>query len=333
MAQGELAALSGATGFIGSAIVRRLVAEGRPVRVIAEPGVDMRNLAGLDVEVVSADVCDHEGLRRALEGAHAYYHLAAIYKIWMEDPTPMYRVNVEGTTAALLAAQRARVRRVVYTASIAAIGLRDDGQPSDESVPFNLHDIANEYILTKHLSERIALRFAEAGLPVVVVNPAFPFGERDIAPTPTGGIVLAVLRGEVPGVGPGGFCAVDVGDVAAGHVAAETRGRVGERYILGNHNVTFADFIRLVCEVAGRPAPSRYFPKLVGEGIALGAELWARHVSHRPPPTTLKTAQYIMRGAYFDGSKARRELGMPSTPLRDSVERAVRWFRESGMAR
>ncbi len=324
-----LAAVSGATGFIGSAVVRELCAAGRPVRALCEPGADMQNLVGLPVETVTVDVCDFEGMARALDGAAGFYHLAAIYKLWLPDPAPIYRVNLEGTTTALLAAQRAKVPRIVYTSSIAAVGLRDDGQPADETVPFNLYDIANEYILTKFLSERIALNFAAAGLPVVVVNPAFPFGERDIAPTPTGRIILAVLRGEVPATAPGGFCAVDVVDVAKAHVAAETRGRIGERYILGNHNVTFADFVRLVCDVAGRPAPKLHVPAAVGTAMAYAFQTWSDVVTHREPRVTVKSAAYLQRRVWFDGAKARRELGMPETPLADSVARSVAWFRDN----
>lgn len=337
-----LAAVSGATGFVGSAVVRHLLSAGRPVRALVEPGADRSNLAELRKELgpdasarleeVEADVCNQSAMARALEGAHAYYHLAAIYKVWTPNPATIYRVNLEGTTASLLAAQAAGVRRIVYTSSIAGVGLRGDGTPADETVEFNLYDIANEYILTKYLSERIAMRFAESGLPVVVVNPAFPFGPRDVAPTPTGRIIVALLRGQVPGVGEGGFCSVDVDDVAAAHVAAETKGRIGERYILGNHNVPFAEFCRLVCEVAGCRPPKLHIPNAVGMSIAAGMEAWSSLVSHKEPRATRKSIAYMQRGAYFDGSKARRELGMPSTPLIDSIERSVRWFREHGRA-
>jgi dihydroflavonol-4-reductase len=329
-----IAAVSGAGGFIGSAVVRKLVADGRRVRALVEPSASTRNLDDLpasQVERVTVDVCDYENMARALDGASAYYHLAAIYKVWTPDPSHIYRVNIEGTTTSLLAAKAAGVRRVVYTSSIAAVGLRPGGQPSDETVDFNLYDIANEYLLTKMLSERIALRFADA-LPVVVVNPAFPFGPRDIAPTPTGKIILAILRGEVPGTGPGGFCAVDVDAVAAAHVAAETRGRPGERYILGDHNISFADFVRLVCEVAGRKPPALPLPGWLGKGVALGMELWSDYVTHEEPKATYRSVAYLQRYAYFDPSKARRELGLPSTPLAESIERAVRWFRDQGMA-
>jgi dihydroflavonol-4-reductase len=327
-----LAAVSGATGFIGSAVIRKLLADGRPVRALVEPNAPTRNLDALpgEVERVAVDVCDFEGMKRALDGCAAYYHLAAIYKLWLPDPRAIYRVNVEGTTTSLLAAQAVGVRRVVYTSSIAAVGLRPDGQPSDESVEFNLWDIANEYLLTKMLSERIALRFA-ATLPVVVVNPAFPFGPGDVAPTPTGKIILSILRGQVPGVGPGGFCAVDVDDVAAAHVAAETRGRVGERYVLGNHNVTFAEFCALVAQIGGVKAPKLYIPGWIGRGVAMGMEAWADYVSHEEPRATSKSIAYLQRNVWFDNTKARAELGLPATPLADSIERAITWFRASGM--
>jgi dihydroflavonol-4-reductase len=326
-------AVSGASGFIGSAVIRKLVAQGRAVRALVEPNARTQNLDALPagaVERVTVDVCDFDGMKRALGGCEAYYHLAAIYRLWNPDPRAIYRVNLEGTTTSLLAAQAAGVGRVVYTSSIAAVGLRPDGQPSDETVEFNLYDIANEYLLTKMLSERIALRFASV-LPVVVVNPAFPFGPGDVAPTPTGKIILAILRGEVPGVGEGGFCAIDVDDVAAGHVAAEERGRVGERYILGNHNVSFHDFCHLVARVAGVPPPRHHIPSWVGQGAARAMELWSDHVSHAEPRATLKSVQYIQRNVYFDNQKARRELDLPTTPLEASIERAVRWFREQAM--
>jgi dihydroflavonol-4-reductase len=237
-------AVTGSTGFIGSAVVRRLLLDGREVRAIIEPGANTAPLdevekeTGKRVDRATADVCDVKAMSAALEGCESLHHLAAIYKTWTPNKEAIYRVNVEGTTSTLLAAEKARLRRIVYTSSIAAIGLGEGRALADENTAFNLFDIANEYILSKWLSERVAKRFADAGLPVVIVNPAFPFGPRDAAPTPTGKIVIALLQGEVPGVAEGGFNCVDVDDVALGHVRAEERGVVGERYILGDHNVT-----------------------------------------------------------------------------------------------
>lgn len=332
----DVVAVSGATGFIGSALVRLMLEQGRDVRALVEPGANPRHLDDLPeslakrLDRVEVDVCDFVGMARALDGCEAFHHLAAVYRIWMPDPEPLYRVNLEGTTVALLAAQAAKVKRVVYTASIAAVGHRDDG-PSDETTPWNLHPVANPYILSKHQSERIALRFAESGMPVVVVNPAFPFGPRDAAPTPTGQMILSLLQRKVPAVAAGGFCAIDVGDVAAGHLAAETLGRVGERYILGNHNVTFEEFAGVVCRLGGVPAPKLRVPALVGSAVALGFELWSDLVTHEHPLATYRSVRYLQRRVFFDPSKARRELGLPCTPLETSIERSIAYFRNAGM--
>jgi dihydroflavonol-4-reductase len=324
-----LAAVTGGTGFIGSAVVRKLVAQGRRVRCLVEPGASTANLEGLPVEQVPCDVTDLAATRRALAGCGTLFHLAALYKTWLPDQALIHRVNIEGTVSTLLAAQQAEVTRVVYTSSIAAIGLVEGGL-ADETATFNLFDVASPYVLTKWQSERIALRFAESGLPLVVVNPAFPFGPGDRAPTPTGAIVRALLARQVPGHGPGGLCTIDVDDCAEGHLLAETKGRVGERYILGNDNVSLKDFFAMVCEVAGLPAPRLPVPGAIAAGVALGMELWADHVSHEEPLATYRSMRYAQRKAYFSNEKARRELGLPSRPLRETVERAVAWFRGDG---
>jgi dihydroflavonol-4-reductase len=324
-------AVTGATGFIGSAVVRKLVEAKRDVRAIVEPGASTKNLDGLNVERVTCDVTDAARMSKVLGGCETLFHLAAVYKTWLPDPEIIYRVNIEGTTSTLLAADRAKVKRIVYTSSIAAIGLTEGGL-ADETVPFNLFGVANEYILTKWLSERIAKRFAEAGAPIVIVNPAFPFGPRDIAPTPTGKIIVSLLKKEVPGVGTGGICTIDVDDCAAGHLLAEEKGRIGERYILGNDNITLKELFELVCKVAGTPTPRLPLPNAVSAGIALGMELWADHVSHKEPPATYKSILYAQRNAFFSNAKAKRELGLPARPLEESVRRAVAWFRAEGMA-
>jgi dihydroflavonol-4-reductase len=324
-------AVTGATGFIGSAVVRQLLEQKREVRALVEPGAKLSNLDGLNAERVTVDVTDLDRMKKALAGCDALYHLAAIYKVWLPDPEILYRVNLEGTVTTLLAAHHAKVKRIVYTSSIAAVGLKE-GAEADETNPFNTFDVANDYIMSKWQSERIALCFAHGGLPVVVVNPAFPFGPGDIAPTPTGKIIVALLREQVPGVGPGGICTIDVDDVAAGHLLAEQKGRVGERYILGNENVTLKDLFELVGRVAGCKVPRMPLPAKVGATIALGMELWADHVSHKEPPATYKSLLYAQKNAFFSNAKAKRELGLPTRPLEESVRRAVTWFRASGMA-
>jgi dihydroflavonol-4-reductase len=327
-------AVTGATGFIGSAVVKQLLQAGREVRALVEPGLKdkrMRNLDGLKVERITVDVTDLKQMQRALSGCEALYHLAAVYKTWLPDPEILYRVNLEGTVATLLAARHAKVKRIVYTSSIAAIGLREGGA-ADETNAFNTFDVADPYILSKWQSERIAVRFAEDGLPVVIVNPAFPFGPGDVAPTPTGKIIIGLLREIVPAVGPGGICAIDVDDVAAGHILAEDKGRIGERYILGNENVTFKELFALVGKVAGCKVPSLPAPAWFGAGVALGMELWADHVSHKEPVATFRSLRYAQKNAFFSSEKAKRELGLPTRPLEETIKRAVDWFRAEGMA-
>lgn len=323
-------AVTGATGFIGSAVVRQLLEQKRSVRCLVEPGANnpylQKNLEGLPVDVVPCDVTDHAALRKALSGCETLYHLAAVYKTWLRDEELIHRVNLEGTVATLLAAQATGVRRIVYTSSIAAVGLVPGGL-ADETTKWNLFDVANPYILTKWQSERIAMRFAEGGLPVVVVNPGFPFGPRDVAPTPTGAIVLSVLQRKVPGWSQGGICTIDVDDCAAGHLLAEEKGRVGERYILGNDNVTLKELFEIVAKVAGVPAPKLPMPSALAAGVALGMELWADHVSHSEPMATYRSVRYAQRNAFFSNAKAKRELGLPSRPLEETVRRAVEWFR------
>jgi dihydroflavonol-4-reductase len=325
--------VTGASGFIGSAVVRRLLARGQKVRCYVEPGARLDNLHGPDVDVVTGDVNDRDAIARALDGCDTLFHLAAIYAIWLRDPSLMYRVNVDGSKTVLWAAYKAKVKKVVYTSSIAAIGRGENGAPVDETHAFSREDWddGNAYIRSKRLSEEDALRFAAEGLPLVVVNPAFPFGERDIGPTPTGGFIVGALKKQVPGYVDAGFCAIDVDDCAEGHVLAAEKGRVGERYILGNHNVMLRDFYRIVARTAGMKIPERRIPVAVAESMGWLMEKVA-DVRGKPPLATFKATRYAAHTHFFENSKARRELGLPSTPLDVTIEKAVRWFRTHGYA-
>jgi dihydroflavonol-4-reductase len=322
-----IAAVTGASGFIGSAVVRALLARGRDVRALVEPGAkDLANLEGLDVEVRACDVTDESALRRGLEGAKSLFHLAAIYKLWTPDPEPLFRVNVEGTTAVLLAAMAARVERVVFTSSIMAIGLG-----GDETKKFDLFDLAGTYTLTKYVSERVALRFAKAGLPLVVVNPGMPFGPRDRAPTPTGLVVLRFLKREVPMLGAGSLSVVDVDDCAEGHVLAEEKGRVGERYILTGHDVTLRDLAERIGRIGNVRVPKLALPKALGLSAAAAMEAAARR-SGNEPLVTYKEARFTAESPHFSNEKAVRELGFRVRPLDETLARAIEYFRAHGMA-
>ena len=318
--------MTGASGFIGSAVVRALLARGRRVRALVEPGADRKNLEGLDVETRECDVTDEASVRAGLAGARSLFHLAAIYKLWTPDPEPLFRVNVEGTTAVLLAAMAARVERVVMTSSIMAVG-----QGGDEDKKFDLFDLAGTYTLTKYVSERVAMRFARAGLPLVVVNPGMPFGPRDRAPTPTGQVVLRFLKREVPVLGAGSLSVVDVDDCAEGHVLAEEKGRVGERYILTGHDVTLRDLAERIARIAHVKVPKIALPKALGLRAAAAMEAAARRTG-KEPLVTYKEAVFTASAPHFSNEKAVRELGFRVRPLDESLARAVEYFRVHGMA-
>ncbi len=325
--------VTGAGGFIGSAVVRQLLARGRAVRALLAPGERRTNLDGLDVEVVEGDITDRAAMTRAVAGCDRLFHLAAIYQLWLPDPGLMYRVNVEGSKTVLWAAYKAGLSRVVFTSSIAAVGSRSDGQPSTEEDLFTDADWqhGNSYMRSKWLSELDAKRFADEGLPLVIVNPSFPFGPRDIGPTPTGGFILEALRGGIPGYIDSGLSLIDVDDCALGHVLAEEHGRVGERYILATHNVHFRDFYRTVSKVAGVRVPDVKLPRAVALGYAAALEQWGR-LRNRRPTATYKGLRFTSYPHYFDGGKAKRELHLPATPFEVTVEKAVTWFRSNGYA-
>jgi len=321
--------VTGANGFIGSHVTRRLLAAGRDVTAFILPGTDESNLEGVDCRRVYGDVNDPRAVREAVDGCETVFHLAAIYAVWMRDPKKMWDVNVTGSTHVLNAAKDARVKRVVYTSSIAAVGHQRDGVPANETVQFNTWNESLDYVRTKYLSEEVARAFIPSGLEVVFCNPAFPFGTSDVGPTPTGQIIIDVAKGIIRGWFEGGFCAVDVENVAAAHLLAEQKGRVGERYILGEHNVSYRDFFRLVCEKLGRPFLDLKVPQAAALALAAALETAAKLRGKRPP-TTYAAMRYALLTLYFDTSKAHDELGMPRIPLEETIDKAVAYFRQRG---
>lgn len=323
--------VTGGTGFIGSAVVRRLLARGRQVRVLVEPGASAANLDGLDVERVEGTVLDPAAVERAVAGCDVVHHLAAIYSMWLPDEQVIYDVNVGGAHNVLTAAHRAGARRIVHTSSIAALGIAPEGQLGNEDTPFNYRKDANAYMQSKFQSHQAALRLASSGAPIVIVCPAFPFGARDAGPTPTGRFIVETLARRVPGTTAGGFCAVDVDDVAECQVLAEEKAVVGSVTIAGAHNVTNRDFFAAVTRVAGLPPIKRRLPTAAILAIAWGMERVAR-LTGRPPQVTVKAARYACKTVWFDSRRA-RALGMPVTPLDESIEKAVRWFRDHGYDR
>jgi len=326
------ALVTGAAGFIGSNVVRVLLEEGVEVRALIRPGEDVRNLQGLAVERVEGDVLEPAGLDRALKGCDTLFHLAAIYALWLKDKGRIFEVNLQGSRNLLWAARRAGVDKVVYTSSIAAIGVKPGIEPADEETAFNQYRMANDYVLTKYLSQQEALSFAREGLPLVVVNPAFPFGEGDVAPTPTGKLIIDAVNGQNPFYFAGGLNAVDVKDVARGHVLAAKKGAVGEKYILGNQNFTIKEFFELVGKVAGVKTALVKMPVAVGRMAGYVMEKIADRTG-RPPLTTAKEVPYAAQYLFYNVSKAKEKLGLTLSPIEESLERAIAWFRRNGYVR
>jgi dihydroflavonol-4-reductase len=319
--------VTGATGFIGSAVARSLQARGHRLRLLVRPGGDRRNLAGLDAELVEGDLDRPDSFPRAVQGCRFLFHLAADYRLWVPDPITMLRTNVAGTCALLLAARDAGVERVVYCSSVAALGLTGTDEPADEATPVALPSVIGVYKRSKYFAEQAVLGLVrEAGVPVVIVNPAAPVGPRDIKPTPTGRTIADAAAGRIPAFVDTGLNVVHVDDVAEGHALALERGQIGERYILGGENLTLAALLGLVAEAAGRRPPTLRLPHGLIWPLAVAAEGFAR-VTGRTPIVTRDTLAMARKKMFFTSAKAQRELGYTARPARLAVADAVAWFR------
>src|SRR5271165_122286 len=327
-----LSLVTGATGFVGSAVARALIGMGHDVRILTRPNSDRRNLANLAAEVAEGSLEDASSLARAVAGCRYLFHVAADYRLWVTDPAPMFRANVEGTRALMRAALDAGVERVVYTSSVATLGLVPQGS-ADEETPSNVEDMIGPYKRSKFQAEEVVRGLiARRGLPAVIVNPSTPVGPRDRKPTPTGRLILKAARGQMPGYVETGLNIVHVDDIAAGHLAAAELGRVGERYILGGENLSLAKILEEVAQAAGRRAPRIRVPYTVSYAVAIGAEAMAR-LSGKQPFITLDGVRMARKKMYFTSEKASRELGYTPRPARHAIADAIGWFKANGYLR
>src|ERR1700757_737068 len=328
----DLSLVTGATGLVGSAVVRALLQAGHRVRVFVRANGNRRNLANLSVEIAEGSLEDAQSLAHAVAGCRFVYHVAADYRIWVPDPVPMFRTNVTGTRHLLTAALEAGVERVFYTSSVATLGLIPGGS-ADETTPSTAKDMIGPYKRSKFEAEELAREFArERGVPVVIVNPPPPVGPGDVRPTPTGRLILEAARGQMPAFVDTGLNIVHVDDVAEGHLAAAEKGRIGERYILGGENMSLADILAEVSQAVGRRPPWLRVPHSVLFPVAIGAELAAR-VTGRDPFVTLDGVRVSRKKKYFSSEKASRELGYSPRPAREAIAEAVSWFEVNGYLR
>ncbi len=324
--------LTGATGFVGGHVARALRARGARLRLLVRATSRLEGLEGLGGELFRGDLQRPESLAGALEGCEALVHVAADYRLWIPDPGPLYRANVEGTRELLRLAGEAGLKRVVYTSSVATMGFRADGRPTDEDEPVGLADMVGHYKRSKFLAEREALAAAEAGLPVVVLNPTTPVGPGDARPTPTGRIIVDFLKGRFPAYVDTGLNLVDVAEVARVHAEALERGLPGRRHILGGEDLTLKRILDLLSAITGLPSPGIRIPRALAAAYALFEETFTGRLLGREPRATLEEVRMSRKKMFASSARARRELGLRQLPVEPALRAAVDWFREKGFA-
>lgn len=330
--------VTGASGFIGANLVQELLARKHVVRALLRPGSDLRGLRGAEFERVEGDLSDEAKLQAAMRGCDWCFHVAASYHLWLRDYRPMYAANVEGTRNVIQAAAAAGCRRIVYTSTVGCIGLPKPiaGRliPSDEATPVSGAQMKNHYKRSKWQAEQVATQMAREGLPVIIVNPSAPVGPRDVKPTPTGQVIVDFLNGKMPAYLDTGLNWVHVRDVAVGHILAAEKGRLGERYILGNAegNWTMKQAFAVLEELTGVRAPRFRIPYSLALLAAYADETLSLLTRQAPkaPLAGVRMARYKM---YFSPAKAIRELGLPQTSPRQALADAAEWFRKNGYVR
>jgi dihydroflavonol-4-reductase len=324
--------ITGSSGFIGAAVTRAVVAKGDEVRVLVRATSNRSNLDGLPVETVEGDLQDAQSLKKAVAGCQGIYHVAAHYALWARDPATFYQVNVEGTKHLFRAAEAAGVERIVYTSTIGAIGLPGDGGLGHEEIFPSETQLSGDYKRSKFLAEQEVLKMARGGLPVVIVNPTAPVGARDVKPTPTGQIIVDFMKGKVFAYIETGMNLIDVDDVALGHVRAMERGRIGERYILGNQNLMFREICQMLSQLTGVPAPRVRLPWRWIVPLAHVNTWIADYVTHKTPRIPLEGVKMAKYRMHYDCTKARTELDLPQSSVETALKKAVQWFRQYGYA-
>ncbi len=323
--------VTGATGFVGSAVARRLIGRGEEVRALVRPRSEQGNIEGLDVEIVRGDLRDPSSLAPAVAGCDALYHLAADYRLWAPRPQEIYDTNVDGTRNLMRVAGEAGVRRIVYTSSTATLGHSRGGVPADEETPVTLEDMIGPYKRSKFLAEAEVRRLArDEKLPVVIVNPSTPVGPRDIKPTPTGRMIVQAAGGKIPAYVDTGLNIVHVDDVAEGHLLAFEHGKTGERYILGGEDLTLKEILTEIAMICGRRPPLLRLPPGAVLPFAAASEAWARLRGGHEPMVTRDSVRMSRHKMYFSAEKAKRALSYAHRPAKDALMDAVAWFRRHG---
>jgi len=323
--------ITGATGFVGSAVLRLLLQRSQDIRILVRSASDLTNVEGLPVEIITGDLNDKDSLRPALDGAEALFHVAADYRIWVPKPEEMIRTNVDGTRNLMEAALDAGVSRIVYTSSVATLGISNEPSGANEETPSSLEMMIGAYKRSKYLAEKtVQALHQEKGLPVVIVNPSMPIGPRDIKPTPTGRMIVEAANGKIPAFVDTGLNIVHVDDVAEGHMLAFDKGRVGQRYILGGENLQLKEILRLVAVATNSRPPRICLPHNLVLPVAYIAEFIAKFNGGAEPFVTVDGVKMSKKKMYFDWSKARTELQYRQRPSGEAIADAIAWFKANG---
>jgi dihydroflavonol-4-reductase len=322
--------VTGASGFVGSAVVRALLREGYAVRALVRPSSPRTNLLGLPVDIVEGDITDKASLAKGFAGARFAVHVAADYRLWTRSPSQLHQSNVTGTSNVMRAAMDHGVEKIIYTSSVCTLAPSKTGD-ADETSPLPLEKAFNAYKRSKLIAERLVLDLvAREKLKAVIVNPSAPIGPRDVKPTPTGRIILECAAGRMPAYLDTGLNIAHVDDVAEGYIAALLYGKIGERYILGGENVRLAEFLTEICRQAGRRPPRIRLTESVVYPIAVISEGLA-WLTGAEPFATVDGVRMARDYMFFSDGKARRELGYTSRPYEEGVADALAWFRSAGL--
>lgn len=323
--------ITGATGFVGAAVARKLSQQGHRLVAVARKGGDRRNLQGIaNIEIVEGDLDHPEAWLDRMRGCESLFHVAADYRIWVPNPAAMHHTNVTGTRKLMEAALAAGIKRVVYTSSVAALGGKGDGSLADENTPSTIGDMTGTYKRSKFLAEEAVREIViQYGLPAVIVNPSTPIGRGDIKPTPTGRIVTEAAAGKMPAYVDTGLSVAHVDDVAEGHLLAWQRGEIGQRYILGGENLSLGEILTIIATICDRAPPRFKLPRRALYPLAWGAEAVAM-LTKREPRLTVDALRMARKKMFFSSTRAETELGYHHRPAQEALIDAVKWFKDNG---
>ena len=323
-----LTLVTGGSGFVGRHLVQKLVERGESVRLLVRKTSHLDPLEKLSVEVCYGDLRDLDSLRAALKNCRRLYHVAADYRLWSLHPEEIYQSNVEGTRNILQAAKEEDVEKIVYTSTVGALGNPGNGTPGNEETPVSIEEMTGHYKRSKFLAEEVALDFIRQGTPIVIVNPTTPVGSYDVKPTPTGQMIVDFLKGKMFAYMETGLNLVDVGDVAVGHIQAMEKGRIGQKYILGNQNLPLIEIFKVLSQLTDLPAPTRRMPYPIVFAYAALLTTYANWISKKTPFVSIEGVRLTRKYMYFDSSKAMSELKFHPGPVEQALESAIRWFQD-----